>query len=89
VSEQVEDTFSIHVKHPRNALDLALTGVGRIVLPTLVGDQFEDLKRIGDEIDQLKHRQWLVTHQDDRHKPEVRKVFEWIKATLGGDQVLD
>ena len=65
---------------PRVALDLALMGAGRIVLPTFIGDHENRLERVSDAIPELSHEAWLVVHDDDRHLPEVRRVVDRIAA---------
>lgn len=64
------------VTAPRNSLDLALAGQGIAVLPTFVGDGQSGLQRRGDPIPELSHDQWIVTHDDDRHLPEVRRAID-------------
>ncbi len=69
---------SVEVTSPVNAMDLALEGVGRVVLPTFVGDLQKQLVRVTPIIKALSHDQWLVVHQDDRHQPDVRAVIDRI-----------
>lgn len=68
----------VEVTSPTNAMDLAMAGVGRIVLPTFVGDQQKQLMRVTSVIKALSHEQWLVVHQDDRHQADVRSVIDRI-----------
>ena len=68
---------------PRLALDMALAGLGRAVLPTFIGDAEPSLRRAGGPIESLAHDQWLVTHDEDRHLPEVRRAIERIARALG------
>ena len=82
VEESVRDVASIEVTHPRNALDLALAGAGRVVLPTFIGDAEPGLRQLAPPIEELEHEQWLVTHHEDRFLPEVRRAIERIYATL-------
>ena len=70
------------VNHPRIALDLALQGAGRVVLPSFIGDMEPKLKRLSNPIDELTHEAWLVVHDDDRHLPEVRRVIERVAKLL-------
>lgn len=72
----------IEVTSPRNALDLALAGQARAVLPTFIGDVFEELARMSHPITDLDHDQWLVTHHEDRYLPAVRKVVDRIYTIL-------
>lgn len=64
------------VNRPRSLRDLALAGAGIAVLPCFVGDLEPRLERVDDEIPALRHRQWIVTNNDDRHRPEIRTVVD-------------
>jgi len=70
------------VNAPRNSLDLALAGKGIALLPTFIGDGQKGLKRTGGTIPELAHDQWTVTHQDDRHLPEVRRTIDRMCRVL-------
>lgn len=70
------------VTAPRSSLDLALAGAGIVLLPTFVGDYEEGLQKTGETIPELTHDQWIVTHQDDRHLPEVRRAIDRLCAVL-------
>ncbi|MEM5583645.1 LysR family transcriptional regulator [Roseibium sp. AS2] len=70
------------VNAPRNSLDLALAGMGIALLPTFIGDGQQALQRTGNTIPELSHDQWLVTHQDDRHLPEVRRTIDRLCNVL-------
>jgi len=71
---------------PRLAKDLAIQGLGRVILPCFIGDQILDLVRVHPEIADLEHDQWLVSHDEDRFIPTVRRVldatFKAMTATL-------
>lgn len=82
VKDATRNAKVIEVTSPRNALDLVLAGTARAVLPTFIGGQIDALKPISPMIDELEHDQWLVTHQDDRFLPEVRRVIDRIYAIL-------
>lgn len=71
------------VNNPRNSLDLALAGQGTALLPTFIGDAQPRLHRTGDVIYELSHDQWLVTHQEDRNLPEVRRAIDRLCRALG------
>jgi DNA-binding transcriptional LysR family regulator len=64
--------IAMTVDRPRSMLDLARAGAGVAVLPCFVGDLDPMLERAGGEIVELRHRQWLVTHSDDRSRREIR-----------------
>lgn len=70
------------VSAPRNSLDLALAGQGIALLPTFIGDAQPQLHRTGNPIIELGHDQWLVTHQDDRNLPEVRRAIDRLCHAL-------
>ncbi|EPX76959.1 LysR family transcriptional regulator [Litoreibacter arenae] len=72
------------VTSPRNCLDLALAGRGLALLPTFIGDAQPELERAGATIPELTHDQWLVTHQDDRHLPHVRRTLDRLADVLAG-----
>ncbi|SLN11806.1 DNA-binding transcriptional activator GcvA [Roseivivax jejudonensis] len=78
VAARCGHAVAAEVDTPRLALDLALGSVGRTLLPTFVGDAETGLERVGEEIDDLKHDQWLVTHDDDRKLPEIRRALDRI-----------
>ncbi|MDV7145248.1 LysR family transcriptional regulator [Tropicimonas sp. TH_r6] len=66
----------------RLALDLALEGIGRVVLPCFVGDAEPGLHRLTPPIDGLGHEEWLVAHHEARHDPPVRAALEAIAQLL-------
>ena len=70
------------VSSPRNSLDLALAGKGIALLPTFIGDDCKTLHRTGGTVPELAHDQWIVTHQDDRHLPEVRRAIDRMCRVL-------
>lgn len=63
---------------PRTLYDLVRSGVGKTVLPCFAGDRDPLLERAGAEIAELRHSQWIVMHNDDRHRREVRTVIDRI-----------
>lgn len=85
---QTSGERTVEVTDPRSAMDITLTGLTKTVLPTFIGDNQPPLIRLADTIKELQHQQWLVTHQDDRNRPEVRQVVNWIKTVLGDETVL-
>ena len=82
VDAQIGANAVCEVNAPRNSLDLALGGIGTALLPTFIGDAQNELQRVGDTIAELAHDQWLVTHQDDRHLPEVRRTIDRLYDIL-------
>ncbi|MBU4531454.1 MAG: LysR family transcriptional regulator [Hoeflea sp.] len=70
------------VNSPRNSLDLALKGKGMALLPTFIGERQSELRQVGATIPELAHDRWIVTHQDDRHLPEVRRTIDRLCRAL-------
>ncbi|NGN40338.1 LysR family transcriptional regulator [Mesorhizobium sp. CGMCC 1.15528] len=75
-------TIAAWANTPRTLYDLISAGVGTGVLPCFAGDRDPLLERAGEPIAELHHRQWIVMHDDDRHRPEVRKVIERMAALI-------
>ena len=50
------------------------------VMPCFSGDRDPQLMRAGPLIAELAETQYLVMHNDDRHRPEVRKVIDRLHA---------
>ena len=67
---------------PRSMLDLTRAGAGSAVLPCFIGDLDPMLERVGDEIGELRHKQWLVTNNDDRSRREIRTIADRITKLL-------
>jgi DNA-binding transcriptional LysR family regulator len=63
---------------PRTLHDLIRAGVGTGVLPCFAGDRDPLLERAGGTIEELREGQWIVMHNDDRHRREVRTVIDRI-----------
>lgn len=76
VADEIGALPAVEVTSPRTALDMAIAGVTRVVLPTFIGDRIGLLTRVSGEIVELEHDQWLVTHHEDRHAPPVRAVID-------------
>ncbi|QQA43639.1 LysR family transcriptional regulator [Pelagovum pacificum] len=66
----------------RLCLDLALAGIGHIVLPCFAGDAEAGLVRLGAPIRELSHDEWLVSHHDARHDPPVRAALDSLASLL-------
>jgi len=79
-----QDDFSIvmEANAPRLAMDLALQGIGCVVLPCFIGDTIPKLVKVHPNIPGLEHEQWLVSHDEDRFIPAVRKVLDETYTAL-------
>lgn len=74
----------VTVTRARSLRDLVLSGAGIAVLPCFVGDLEPRLERVGDEIPELRHRQWVVMNNDDRHRRPVRTVADRLVKLMKG-----
>jgi DNA-binding transcriptional LysR family regulator len=70
------------VNRPRSVPDLVRAGAGKAVLPCFVGDLDPELQRLGGELPELRHRQWIVMNNEDRHRPEIRAVTDRMTRLL-------
>ncbi len=59
-------------------LEAVGAGAGLTVLPCFVGDTTTGLARASELIDELSHEQWLVTHDDDRHDRQIKKMAKRV-----------
>lgn len=74
--ENRPESIVVTVNRPSSLRDLAIAGAGIAVLPCVAGDLEPRLERAGGEIGALRHRQWIVMNNDDRHRPEIRTVVD-------------
>lgn len=74
--EHHTDDIVATVNRPIFLRDLTIAGAGMAVLPCFVGDLDPRLTRVGEEIVALRHRQWIVMNNDDRHRREIRTVVD-------------
>ena len=58
--------------------ELVKAGAGIGVMPCMIGDCDPTLSRVGPVIDELTEQQHLVMHNDDRHRPPLRRLIERI-----------
>ena len=82
VLERTGEGACIEVSNSRNALDMAVAGAVKTVLPTFIGAKTRGLIQVSDDIEELEHMQWLVTHHEERHVPEVRRVIDRVYEVL-------
>jgi DNA-binding transcriptional LysR family regulator len=76
--------ITITVNRPRSLRDLVLSGAGTAVLPCFVGDLEPRLERTGTEIESLRHSQWIVMNNEDRHRREIRTVIDRMAKLMKG-----
>ena len=67
---------------PHTLRALIRAGAGKGVLPCFAGDRDPQLERAGPVIEALAQSQYMVTHGDDRHRPEVRTLIRRVTALI-------
>lgn len=82
--ETVAGRITVTVNRPRSLHDLVLAGAGTAVLPCFVGDRNARLERAGDDIPALRHEQWIVMNNEDRHRREIRTVIDRMTRLMKG-----
>ncbi|UWR21770.1 LysR family transcriptional regulator [Sulfitobacter sp. S190] len=83
LADQIDTEITLEANAPRLARDLALQGLGRVILPCFIGERTPGLVRVHPRIRDLDHEQWLVSHDEDRFIPAVRKVLDATYTALG------
>ncbi len=78
VNEQPGIVVAAWANTVRTLHELIRAGAGKGVLPCFVGDQDPQLERAGEPIAELETHQWVVMHNDDRHRADVRTVIDRI-----------
>ncbi|MBB2971622.1 LysR family transcriptional regulator [Mesorhizobium sp. RMAD-H1] len=82
--QEMASRIAVTVNRPRSLRDLVLAGAGVAVLPCFVADQDERLERMDEEIGALRHSQWIVMNNDDRHRREIRTVVDRMTKLVRG-----
>lgn len=72
----------VTVTRPRSLLDLVKAGTGNAILPCFIGDMEPGIERASDEIPELRHKQWVVTNNDDRARREIRTLADRLTKLL-------
>lgn len=62
--------------------ELVAAGAGLSVFPCFIGDADARLVRVAAPIAELQTEQWLVSHHEERHRPEIRRVADRIAALM-------
>lgn len=74
--EAALDKILVTVNRPSALRELILSGAGSAVLPCFIGDADARLVREGAEIEELRHQQWVVMNNEDRHRRDIRTVAD-------------
>jgi DNA-binding transcriptional LysR family regulator len=76
------DRVGVRGNDVHTVLELVAAGAGLTVLPCFVGDSDQRLVRVASPIAELETEQWLVSHHEERHRPEVRRVADRLAALM-------
>jgi DNA-binding transcriptional LysR family regulator len=77
------DRVGVRGNDVQTVRELVAAGAGLTVLPCFVGDSDPRLVRVaGMVIAELTTEQWLVSHHEERHRPEIRRVADRIAALM-------
>lgn len=76
------DRIGVRGNDPHSVRELVAAGAGLSVFPCFAGDSDPRLVRVASIITELNQEQWLVSHHEERHRPEVRRVADRIAALM-------
>lgn len=68
--------------------ELVAAGAGLSIFPCFVGDADPRLVRVAAPIAELQTEHWLVSHNDDRHRPGIRRIADRLVRLLRAEQPL-
>jgi len=88
VFQQTGLWITLWTNTPRNLLDLVRSGAGRGILPCFIGDHDPRLVRIGPVLPELEREIWITMHDDERQRPEVRRVIDRLRDLFNRDSAL-
>ncbi|MGO4136763.1 LysR family transcriptional regulator [Rhizobium brockwellii] len=86
--EQPDYWITSWTNTPHMLFYLIRGGAGRGVLPCFIGDQERRLVRAGPVIEELTYEMWIVAHDDERQRPEVRIVIDRLAALFADHEEL-
>jgi DNA-binding transcriptional LysR family regulator len=76
------DRIGVRGNDPHSVRELVAAGAGLSVFPCFAADLDPRLVRVAPVIAELTQEQWLVTHHEERHRPEVRRVADRLVAVI-------
>jgi DNA-binding transcriptional LysR family regulator len=76
------DRIGVRGNDPHSVRELVAAGAGLSVFPCFAADTDPRLVRVARLITELTAEQWLVSHHEERHQPEVRRVADRIVALM-------
>jgi DNA-binding transcriptional LysR family regulator len=87
LAAQHGEAITTTASDPHLAMELASSGIGRVVLPCFAGEQAPGLVRVSSPIEALAHDEWLTAHHDARHDPPVRAALDALARLLTDDRL--
>jgi DNA-binding transcriptional LysR family regulator len=76
------DRVGVRGNDVHSVREIVAAGAGLSVFPCFVGDSDPRLARMAAPIPELQTEQWLVSHHEERHRPEIRLVADRIVALM-------
>ncbi len=71
----------IHVNDAEGLIACAARGIGKVVLPRIVGRSVTELEELPQPCD-LSREVWLLVHPEQRRLARIEAVTEWVTQTL-------
>jgi DNA-binding transcriptional LysR family regulator len=82
------DRIGVRGNDPHAVAELVAQGAGMSVFPCFALDGDPRFVRVAPPISELYQEQWLVSHHEDRHRPEVRRVADRIVKLMHDNAAL-
>jgi DNA-binding transcriptional LysR family regulator len=76
------DRIAVRGNDPMAVRELVAAGAGLTVLPCFAADTDPRLVRVAGTIAELETEQWLVTHNEERHDPVIRRLADAIAGLM-------
>jgi DNA-binding transcriptional LysR family regulator len=79
LDEHLERAPKLRCRSGQEVLEAAMAGLGLCVLPCFIGDACNGLIRASGIIEELRHDQWLVSHDQDRQQRHIRRISDRLR----------
>jgi len=74
---------TISVNEGETIIASVKAGIGKSLLPVVIGDRELNLKRLNEEV-AVSREVWLMTHPDLQKLPRIRAAIAWIESCFNG-----
>lgn len=68
---------TVSVNNGETIIASVKAGIGKSLLPVVIGDREPNLKRMDDEIP-ISREIWLMTHPELQKLPRIRATIDWL-----------